>query len=83
MTRLVRRVVRLAQDRLEQTDPVERLSQEELLARADRVARRLGVSRQEAFAMLARGELDGTRAGVELHTVRTLLNGASERALSA
>ena len=76
-------MVRLARERLEQTDPVERLSQGELLARADQVARRLGVSRDEAFAKLDRGELEGTRAAVELYTVRSLLNGLSDRAFSA
>jgi hypothetical protein len=56
-------------------DPVRRLSDDELLARADRIAIRLEMSREDAFAALDAGQLEGTVAGVELHTVRSLLNG--------
>lgn len=36
------------------------------------------MSRDEAFAKLESGELEGTMAGVELYTVKRLLNGSAE-----
>ena len=58
-------------------DPVVRLSRGELEARADVIASEwLHVTRDEAFAMLARGELDGSLAEPELRAVRDMLDAA-------
>lgn len=85
--RLVRRLL-LAADRLaaeaedqarERPDPVQRLSRDELEARADRIAARLGVSRARAFEMLARGELHGKLAEPELYMVRSLLDASEDK----
>lgn len=57
------------------TDPVLRLTRDELLARAAAVAHDLlGVSTDEAFARLDRGELAGSLAGPELRMLRDMLD---------
>lgn len=61
--------------RSESADPVRRLTREEILARADAVARDiLQTTREDAFARLERGELDGTLAEPELRILRDMLN---------
>jgi hypothetical protein len=50
------------------------MSQTEIMDLAELTAREmLGVSRDEAFAMLDRGELEGTLAGGSLQSFRWLL----------
>lgn len=50
------------------------MSREEILDLAERTAREmLDVSREDAFAMLDRGELEGTVAGGSLRSIRWLL----------
>jgi hypothetical protein len=52
-----------------------RMSQEDVASLAETAAHQLlGVSSQEAFAMLDRGELEGTFAGTTMQSLRFLLD---------
>lgn len=76
MTRTIQKRAssRLAGARESVEDPVIHLSVAELEALGERIARDLvGVSRDEAFRMLERGDLRGTLAEPELTMVHSML----------